>query len=161
MGAAFKVNFQDSHYNPETGRFLSEDPIGFLGGDVNLYWYVGNNPVNEVDSSGEGPLLANACLVALVVEEARLLKNFAEITKEVGNLSKQLKKAQSALDKEIFCDGDVKKIETLNEIIERRRKELESALKKKVRIGQKLTAFTAALTRRRLICNALRAVPGS
>ena len=33
---------------------MSEDPIGFYGGDVNLYRYVGNNSLNYVDPSGEG-----------------------------------------------------------------------------------------------------------
>jgi RHS repeat-associated protein len=40
------------YYDPNVGRFISEDPIGFDGGDVNLYGYVGNNPVNLIDSSG-------------------------------------------------------------------------------------------------------------
>jgi len=40
-------------YDPEVGRFISKDPIGFWGGDLNLYAYVGNNPVNWVDPSGE------------------------------------------------------------------------------------------------------------
>ncbi len=39
-------------YDPKLGRFLSEDPIGFAGGDVNLYGYVRNNSVNFVDPSG-------------------------------------------------------------------------------------------------------------
>ena len=34
------------------GRFISEDPIGFAGGDVNLYGYCLNNPVNFVDPYG-------------------------------------------------------------------------------------------------------------
>jgi uncharacterized protein RhaS with RHS repeats len=40
------------NYNPSTGRFLSEDPIGFNSGDVNLYRYVGNSPVVFGDPSG-------------------------------------------------------------------------------------------------------------
>jgi RHS repeat-associated protein len=39
-------------YEPGTGRFINEDPSGFNGGDVNLYRYVGNDPVNKVDPSG-------------------------------------------------------------------------------------------------------------
>ena len=27
------------YYDPQVGRFISEDPIGFDGGDVNLYAY--------------------------------------------------------------------------------------------------------------------------
>ena len=45
-------------YNPSTGRFLSPDPIGFGGGDFNLYRYVNNNPVNYVDPDGETPKAA-------------------------------------------------------------------------------------------------------
>lgn len=34
------------------GRFISKDPIGFNGGDTNLYAYVGNNSVNFIDPKG-------------------------------------------------------------------------------------------------------------
>jgi len=40
-------------YRPEFGRFVSEDPIEFRGGDYNLYSYVRNNPVNFIDPYGE------------------------------------------------------------------------------------------------------------
>jgi RHS repeat-associated protein len=42
-------------YDSTTGRFLTRDPIGFGGGDANLYRYVGNNPLNEVDPFGTWP----------------------------------------------------------------------------------------------------------
>lgn len=40
------------YYDPDVGRFISEDPAGFEGGDVNLITYVQNNPVNLVDPLG-------------------------------------------------------------------------------------------------------------
>ncbi len=40
------------YYNPGTGRFISNDPSGFAGGDANLYRYVGNSPIIFVDPSG-------------------------------------------------------------------------------------------------------------
>lgn len=40
------------YYDPQIQRFISEDPIGFAGGDVNLYAYVQNNPIMFVDPSG-------------------------------------------------------------------------------------------------------------
>lgn len=39
-------------YEPGTGRFVSEDPSGFKGGDANLFRYVGNDPLDRVDPSG-------------------------------------------------------------------------------------------------------------
>jgi len=40
------------HYHPSLARFISEDPIGFAGGDPNLYAYVFNNPIGLRDPSG-------------------------------------------------------------------------------------------------------------
>ena len=44
--------YRNRWYDPEIGRFISEDPIGFAGGDVNLYGYVGNNPHGYIDPFG-------------------------------------------------------------------------------------------------------------
>lgn len=41
-------------YDPEGGRFVNEDPVGFAGG-VNLYTFGGNDPVNGSDPSGLSP----------------------------------------------------------------------------------------------------------
>lgn len=40
------------YYDPKTGRFLQEDPIGFRGNDVNLYAYSFNNPIALKDATG-------------------------------------------------------------------------------------------------------------
>ncbi len=49
--------YRARYYDPATGRFLSEDPIGFAGGDPNLYSYVFNNPINLTDPDGENPFV--------------------------------------------------------------------------------------------------------
>ena len=46
---------RNRYYDPMEGRFVSKDPIGFEGGDVNLYGYVKNNPIKYKDSSGKLP----------------------------------------------------------------------------------------------------------
>ena len=44
--------YRARYYHPSLQRFISEDPLGILGGDVNLYAYVGNNPLNWTDPWG-------------------------------------------------------------------------------------------------------------
>lgn len=44
--------YRARYYHPTLQRFVSRDPIGFAAGDVNLYAYVGNNPINLVDPFG-------------------------------------------------------------------------------------------------------------
>jgi RHS repeat-associated protein len=39
-------------YDAAIGQFLSEDPINFKGGDLNLYAYVGGNPLRGIDPTG-------------------------------------------------------------------------------------------------------------
>ena len=51
--------YRARYYDPSIGRFISEDPLEFGGGDVNLYAYVGNSPVSYIDPSGLGRLPAN------------------------------------------------------------------------------------------------------
>lgn len=46
------LRFGARDYDPETGRWLSKDPILFGGGDTNLYGYVMQDPVNWVDPTG-------------------------------------------------------------------------------------------------------------
>ncbi|BAZ08411.1 FG-GAP repeat-containing protein [Calothrix sp. NIES-4071] len=50
--------YRARYYDPAVGEFISEDPIGFAGGDANLYRYVANSPVNGTDPTGNQPTLA-------------------------------------------------------------------------------------------------------
>ncbi len=40
------------YYDPKTGRWTSQDPLGFDAGDSNLYRYLNNRPINSSDPSG-------------------------------------------------------------------------------------------------------------
>jgi RHS repeat-associated protein len=44
--------YRNRYYDPLTGRFIQEDPLAFGSGDLNLYRYVLNNPVNRIDPFG-------------------------------------------------------------------------------------------------------------
>jgi RHS repeat-associated protein len=46
------------YYHPGLGRFISEDPIEYASGDINLYSYASNDPINASDPLG---LLVEVC----------------------------------------------------------------------------------------------------
>jgi len=53
VGQLVLINdYRARYYHPQLQRFVSEDPMGILGGDVNLYAYVTNNPVSRRDPLG-------------------------------------------------------------------------------------------------------------
>ncbi len=56
-------------YDPKLGRFISEDPIGFRGGDVNLYGYVRNQPAMFRDPTGRfiPIIVAGGAAVAILI----------------------------------------------------------------------------------------------
>ncbi len=49
------VRFGYRDYDPETGRWTAKDPIGFAGGDTDLYGYCLGDPVNLTDADGLAP----------------------------------------------------------------------------------------------------------
>ncbi len=53
------VRFGARDYDPQAGRFTDRDPIGFNGGQANLYAYVASDPVNLIDPSGLGPVIVD------------------------------------------------------------------------------------------------------
>jgi RHS repeat-associated protein len=44
--------YRARYYDGETGRFISVDPISFDSGTYNLYGYVDNNPISNIDPTG-------------------------------------------------------------------------------------------------------------
>ena len=68
-------------YDPKLGRFLQTDPVGYDGGDLNLYAFVNNDPTNRADSTG------NCAEDACVVEGGLALGTYLAITSTIGGLS--------------------------------------------------------------------------
>jgi RHS repeat-associated protein len=50
------------YYSPDTGRFISEDPLGVGGDSMNFYRYAGNSPTMMIDPTGPLPLIYNGMI---------------------------------------------------------------------------------------------------
>lgn len=78
---AFEPGYDLYHYKMRTywspgGRFLQADPIGYASG-MNLYAYVGNDPINYIDRNGEiGNFIAGALVGAAISYAAQVTTNF-------------------------------------------------------------------------------------
>jgi RHS repeat-associated protein len=68
------VRFGYRDYDPDTGRWTAKDPIGFAGGDTDLFGYVQCNPVNLVDPwglfyFGKRPLIGMSFKIEGIIED--------------------------------------------------------------------------------------------
>ena len=46
------VHFGARDYDPQTGRWISKDPVLFNAGETSLYGYAANDPINFIDPTG-------------------------------------------------------------------------------------------------------------
>ena len=56
------VYYGHRYYSPSTGRWTARDPLGFAGGDSNLYGFALNNPANFKDPNGEFVITGSVAL---------------------------------------------------------------------------------------------------
>ncbi|MEN0059963.1 MAG: RHS repeat-associated core domain-containing protein, partial [Bdellovibrio sp.] len=80
--------------DPELGRFISEDPIGFGGGDYNLFRYVASDPINHIDPSGKICFAVRGItkigeLFLLAFEKNRLVNEYNSISENNCSSSAQ------------------------------------------------------------------------
>ena len=113
------VRFGARDYDPSIGRWTAKDPIDFAGGDVNLFGYVGNNPVNFVDPDGLNPiinfLLRNADKIIPLADKAfNVLKNPPgppKVGETIKNAEKLWDEYQEAVDRNRGYPGEKRAVQ--------------------------------------------------
>ncbi len=108
--------YRARYYDPVAGRFITRDPIGFEGG-INQYAYVGNNPVNWGDPSGEHPLIVAGVGVIAAYVGYNLIKAGLNIA-DIIRLNKERDMIQDDLDNTIIkcMQGKISECECQAEI---------------------------------------------
>ena len=94
------TRFGARDYDAQTGRWTAKDPIGFGGGDTNLYGYVLNDPVNFVDSDGR---IGQAVIIPVVVGIVAI-KGIYDFVSSYLNSQEAIERVQDARrkDEEIY-----------------------------------------------------------
>lgn len=82
---------KNRYYDAGTGRFIQRDPIGFAGGQTNLYAYVGDNPVETIDPEGTIVPLVWLAATALTAISVYALKE--TISENIDNVKRKMTNA--------------------------------------------------------------------
>jgi RHS repeat-associated protein len=110
-------------YDPNTGRFISQDPLSFAGGDPNLYRYVTNQPTNGTDPTGHsfwdryGPAITIGLIIAGTVTLAVLTDGVslaveAEVAADAGAATEEVVAAEEALtEAEVEAEAEAEAVD--------------------------------------------------
>jgi RHS repeat-associated protein len=72
------------YYEPGLGRYVTADPIGLLAG-VNMYSYVGGNPLNLRDSTGQCPWCIGVGVVLVIWNIYDFINDVADTAEVFGD----------------------------------------------------------------------------
>lgn len=112
------VRFGARDYDPTVSRWTTKDPIGFAGGDTNLYAYVGGNPMTYVDPSGHSAIAVAACIGYFAGTGYLDVKSYFNINDALKTARGAANKSRIALQDEVgkSCP-DSSRVSKLEEIL--------------------------------------------
>jgi len=95
-----RYGFRD--YDADTGRWTARDPIGFAGGDTNLYGYTFNDPINFTDPDG---LIAcgGFCIAGIATGGYAIYKGYQFFSEAGAAMDRQAERNQKLVD---MVNGD-------------------------------------------------------
>jgi RHS repeat-associated protein len=97
-------NYRARYYSPTLRRFISEDPLGFAGGDSNLYTYALSSPTSFTDPLGLSvDLLDCAEVIQEAWERGKQMKTSGRKGEEVERAKEAGEEALRTMLKTILC----------------------------------------------------------
>jgi RHS repeat-associated protein len=105
--------YRNRYLSPIEGRFISRDPAGYGGGDLNLQAYVGGRALSSLDPSGLGPIedVVNWCLTH--PDECNAVDKVKEIWDETDKFREYLDEREAQWERDVGNEV----VNTLNEAV--------------------------------------------
>ena len=107
------------HYDPSIGRYTQPDPLGFVDGP-SVYAYAGNNPMANVDPTGEsvikavkmilneaGEIIGPITKKTISFKTAVLLRRAGKNCRAVGGSQKERLKLATEIEEAAFPEGEL------------------------------------------------------
>ncbi|MBA3582893.1 MAG: hypothetical protein H0W44_10645, partial [Gammaproteobacteria bacterium] len=106
--------YRARYYAPELKRFISSDPIGLRGG-LNTYEYVGGDPVNYIDFSGNGRIAAGVCIAIAAYDAYSTGRDINDLEQKINKMKPEIKRLQAKCGSGSGTPEDFERLNDLNQ----------------------------------------------